>query len=295
MPEKQGLAGPEVLEKKPLFHGPQFEPLFAFQAAESRGAEAESAPHWHNYLEMAHLTEGALTVTLDGKARRIERPSLIVIRPGVIHSFSACSRDAALRIFMSGFELYGENENDIRERVRRDSACAEQIFGEDFPGFRSTVSLLDEIFAEYSEKRTGWQLMVRAKLLEVEVNYFRFISPDGEANGGKNKPRQNERFERALAVIHSRFSDAEFSIGEAACAAGLSESRFTRFFRQHSGVHFHEYLVNLRLAFAKEQLCGTEKKVTVIAGDCGFNSLATFNRLFKKKTGLSPQLFRSSL
>jgi AraC-like DNA-binding protein/quercetin dioxygenase-like cupin family protein len=296
MPEKQGLMPGDIPEKTPVFRGARFEPQFAFRAAELHGAQAEIDPHWHNYLEFALLTQGALTVTLDGRRYQARRPALIIIRPGEIHSFSGCSPDAALRICLAGVEIFGESAADIRERLHRETMPDKVSFFEEGSGeaYTECSRILNVIFAENTEKRTGWQLMVRAKLLELEASYFRQISSDGGRGAGKRKTKQNERVERALAVIHSRFRDPEFSIGEAACAVGLSESRFIRFFREQCGLYFSDYLVNLRLSFAKEQLLGSNRKITVIAGDSGFNSLATFNRLFKKQTGLSPQAFRTA-
>jgi AraC-like DNA-binding protein len=58
---------------------------------------------------------------------------------------------------------------------------------------------------------------------------------------------------------------------------------------------FNDYINNLRLQQAKQLLLDDKKsglKIAAIAYDAGFNSLSTFNEVFKKHTGKTPSDFR---
>jgi two-component system response regulator YesN len=46
---------------------------------------------------------------------------------------------------------------------------------------------------------------------------------------------------------------------------------------------------------AKGRLIGEETPITTIAFDVGFNSIPSFNRVFKHITGLSPSEYRSHI
>ena len=57
-------------------------------------------------------------------------------------------------------------------------------------------------------------------------------------------------------------------------------------------MNFNDFINNYRIEAVKENLKKGEHKKTTLLGiafDCGFNSKATFNRAFKKSTGLSPK------
>lgn len=52
--------------------------------------------------------------------------------------------------------------------------------------------------------------------------------------------------------------------------------------------HIDEHILEL----AKTELAGTEKNINEVAYDLGFNYPHYFSRLFKKKTGMSPNEYR---
>lgn len=73
---------------------------------------------------------------------------------------------------------------------------------------------------------------------------------------------------------------------------GLTSRRITDIFKQEYGMTPREYTDSLRLRAAKKMLVETDKKIIEIAWDAGFSSLSSFNRFFKKKTGMTPTEYR---
>jgi len=84
----------------------------------------------------------------------------------------------------------------------------------------------------------------------------------------------------------------ELPVAELASLCGLSESHFTREFKQAFGVPPHQHLLRLRLRRACELLARPELSISRIALDCGFGSLSHFSRAFSARLGHSPQAFR---
>ncbi len=74
--------------------------------------------------------------------------------------------------------------------------------------------------------------------------------------------------------------------------AGMEPSAFSRFFHRHTGVSFVQYLNRLRVGRACELLITTDKPVTSICYDCGFNNVSNFNRHFLALKGMPPSQFR---
>lgn len=73
---------------------------------------------------------------------------------------------------------------------------------------------------------------------------------------------------------------------------GVSYSALRQAFKLHTGLAPHEYQLELRVSEAKKLLAGTGLPVKAIADKLGFQSAYYFSRLFKTKTGLSPEAWR---
>lgn len=84
-------------------------------------------------------------------------------------------------------------------------------------------------------------------------------------------------------------------IEEVAAQVSLSRFYFSRRFREETGLSPHEYLLNLRLSYAKLQLSESDDSIEEIAYDCAFCSASNLIRAFKKSTGLTPYQFRKTV
>lgn len=56
----------------------------------------------------------------------------------------------------------------------------------------------------------------------------------------------------------------------------------------------NQHYLNLRLKKAKELLLSTNLNIDEIAYHTGFGEISYFSKLFKKKNGVSPMVFRNS-
>jgi len=74
--------------------------------------------------------------------------------------------------------------------------------------------------------------------------------------------------------------------------AGLAERSFKRRFEQATGMPPLEYVHTLRLEEAKQALESTNAPVEAIAQEIGYQDTSFFNRLFRRKVGLTPAQYR---
>jgi len=98
---------------------------------------------------------------------------------------------------------------------------------------------------------------------------------------------------RAVKLISEHHRDI-LSLGHVAEEVELSRERLSRLFHESMGITFSEYLVQARLNTARKYLSETEKTITEIAYESGFQSLSQFNRSFAKLEGQTPSAFRKS-
>ena len=90
-----------------------------------------------------------------------------------------------------------------------------------------------------------------------------------------------------LANIYSTLSIPEF-----AHLCKMSESTFKRQFKQTFDASPIQYLKAKKLEKAAALLKVKNLRISDIAYDCGFNSIASFSRVFKEKYGKSPSAYR---
>lgn len=76
--------------------------------------------------------------------------------------------------------------------------------------------------------------------------------------------------------------------------SGYSRYHFERLFYDCLGISFHEFLTRQRLTLCKQLLERTDDSITSIAGQSGFGSIATFNRVFQQYEGMSPSAYRKN-
>ena len=77
-----------------------------------------------------------------------------------------------------------------------------------------------------------------------------------------------------------------------AAELGMSESRFSRFFRRATGNTFTDFVNRVRINRACQLLMETDRPVTHICYEVGFNNVANFNRRFLEIKGMMPSEFR---
>jgi AraC-like DNA-binding protein len=93
------------------------------------------------------------------------------------------------------------------------------------------------------------------------------------------------------------FLNAALTLQMVAQHTGLPPKTISAVLNQHLQKNFNEYVNGYRVNLFKEKLLqedADQLTFTGIAYDCGFSSPATFQRVFKQLTGMSPSEFRKS-
>ena len=88
------------------------------------------------------------------------------------------------------------------------------------------------------------------------------------------------------------YEDPELSLNQMARQLQTNVSILSKAINQGFGLNFNDFINQHRIEKVKQRLHTGEQKTKTLLGiayDCGFNSKATFNRAFKKATGLSPK------
>lgn len=94
------------------------------------------------------------------------------------------------------------------------------------------------------------------------------------------------------------YLNPSLNIGGLALYTGIPQKTISIVLNQYMQKSFNEFVNSYRVEAVKKKLQGSELNNLTIAGlalECGFNSKATFQRIFKEMTGISPTEFRKTL
>jgi len=91
------------------------------------------------------------------------------------------------------------------------------------------------------------------------------------------------------------FLQDNLSLNKLSASISESENHISETLSQYLNTKFFQFVNGYRVEEAKEALQHSDKLITSIAFDVGFNSKSTFNTAFKKLVGYSPSAYRKSL
>ena len=106
--------------------------------------------------------------------------------------------------------------------------------------------------------------------------------------------KSKEKIKSIIRYISTHYTE-EITIDEIAGYCHYSPSHFMKFFKAHTGMSFINYLNDYRVTEARTMLANTTDSILDISLQCGFTNLSNFNRIFKRKYGISPRQMRKQL
>jgi AraC-like DNA-binding protein len=105
-------------------------------------------------------------------------------------------------------------------------------------------------------------------------------------------PKVRLAVEKGAEYIFSNIQK-KISLSEAAKLSYMSESAFSRMFKEASGLNFSDMTRKIRVEHGCKLLQSTSLSVAAIAKDSGFTNLSNFNRQFLKEMGIAPRDYRA--
>ncbi|MFZ2101709.1 MAG: AraC family transcriptional regulator [Oricola sp.] len=154
------------------------------------------------------------------------------------------------------------------------------------PRLTQLVRLVGE---EAGEDNLGRDLIL-ARLVEILLIEALRRAPAGDAQPGLLRGLADPRIAAALHGVHGEVHRA-WTIVDLARHAGLSRSAFFDRFVRTVGIRPMEYLMNWRMAVAKDLLRDGNISLDDVASRIGYGSASTFSTAFSRHVGVPPGRF----
>jgi|WetSurMetagenome_2_1015567.scaffolds.fasta_scaffold128967_1 AraC family transcriptional regulator len=151
-----------------------------------------------------------------------------------------------------------------------------------------TVFYIRQFISEYENGNSHSDAMLDNLSGIITHTFIRALLWHGEKNGGSG---YEPGMENLIEYIEQNFGQ-KIEAKQLAKLAYMSVSHLDRKFKQAYGKSPFQYLVEIRIAKAKQLLKQNNESVIDIALRCGFSSPANFTSLFKRYTGVNPSQYR---
>ena len=249
--------------------------------------------HWHEEVEFVVMKKGAGLIQVDLVPYEVTAGDIVVILPGQLHSIEQKGHlvmeyeNILFRVSLldtGGKDLCSKSFLEPLFRGRIDFPTLIDRSCILYPIFSETIAKIDEIC---DTRPKGYQLGIKGYLFQILFGLIN-ISQTREHSTNQNSV---EKVKLILSFIRENYQRS-ITIEEIASVCYYSKSHFMKFFKESMGMGFIQYLNDYRLSIASQMLLVTGDSILEIAEKTGFENLSYFNRVFKRKYGVSPGQFR---
>jgi AraC-like DNA-binding protein len=187
--------------------------------------------------------------------------------------------------FATNEAIFGKSDRDIFPEY-----MSEKFRSDDQTVIQSKLPLLDlvELFP------------TRNRLPEWFVTHkYPLLRPNGEVEGicgivQNHEPAKEDIDDPVIKMVRTIKQNyaSSLSIPELSKQAGISQRQLERLFKKRFRVSPREYIIQLRILIAADQLSQSRRSITQIALDCGFYDHSSFTRYFRRNMGRTPLAYR---
>ncbi len=239
--------------------------------------------HTHEYYELVIVSEGAVVHHLNDAQTVMQKGAACLIRPQDKHKLVAYQnqsvqtitfmvKPAYMQALLAFYELEELNSHSDLSFTLNPIQLNSMV--------QNTLVIQSMVFSDLKEKETRCRLLF-AELISILIN---------------QKIVKLKKMPECVIQLLETLSNPllrEVSIKkDLASTANYSYSNVLRIFKKYTGYTISQYIQTTKINYAMELLKNSDMRIIEIAETIGYDSIANFNRLFKRNTGLTPTEFR---
>lgn len=249
--------------------------------------------HWHDCFELSYAKKGSGSYDVEERHYSFNQGELMIINNIEPHRMQVYAEGLNQLVLVFNPSLIWSGSKNLLDYeymkafVDRGEGFHNKI-AQDNPYFIEVNNLILDIEKEYKEKQSGWQLMIKAKLLSLLTLFYRHFKSDANQIG---KRKELMRLQPVINQLQEHLT-SPIDSGSMAELLHITPQHFSAIFKKTMGQNFIDYLVSRRIALVKEKLLTTDKGITEIAYECGFHNLSYFNLAFRKNAGETPSSYK---
>jgi len=252
--------------------------------------------HFHEDYELHLITETSGKAFVGDWIGPFQPGHLVLCGPRLPHNWisldapagGAAGRDRVIQFLHAPIEAAASGIPELREVMQLLERARHGI--EFFGMSQQALAHWQRIKAERGVRRLAHFFEFLADLAQC-ADYRLLSSVQMQGAHGADGDAQVDQINDVVNRITENLAEP-VSMAELATELGMSESRFSRFFKRATGNSFTDFVNHVRINSACHMLMQTDHLVTDICYQVGFNNVANFNRRFLEIKGMTPSEFR---
>jgi AraC-like DNA-binding protein len=239
-------------------------------------------PLTHHRFMLVLCLSGAGGIILDGRLFLLEPGWAMMVFPYQSHHYPLFEEENISWLFIT-FELQEQEALlDLRERPLR-------ISEDQWPLINSLLEsfLPDDRQSPAAEECAGWLIILLSRLLKIAQ-----LKPQGQSAFRHQDARAADQWLTDLIRHIHRNAQGPLRGAQLAGLVSMSESHLRRVFRQRMGMTLGQFIRQTRIQRSCSLLHSSNLNISQIALECGFDSVYSLSRAFRREVGLAPTEYR---
>lgn len=239
-------------------------------------------PHWHERVEFLYVIEGNLNVTCGSFSGTAIPGDIIVSNPNQLHAAIAGKDGVKYYAFIFGEKLLKEIGVSTQNNQYINPVIINKIRFCNYIHDERVNSIFKDIIKEHTERLYAYELAIQSNILMI----FSLMNRYYIDNSSKSYQLDN-RFTKVIKYVSENFT-TDITTESVAKEFCYDKAHFCRKFKQQTGLTFVKYNTLLRLELANSIIRSTNKSMTEIAAEVGFNDSNYFTRKYCQFYGIHP-------
>ncbi|MDO4383976.1 MAG: AraC family transcriptional regulator, partial [Eubacteriales bacterium] len=254
--------------------------------------------HWHLEFQLCLTQEGTVLWDVGEEEFIVPEGEGIFINTQRVHMASAfqCEKATFFCVdFLPDFlsperkgKLYEEHVRPVMNNVSLQGLQIDTTLGKG----KEILKNLEEMALQFENVQDGKgrEFILAGEVLQIWFLLRQELPTNSESGDGE----PDERFRHLLMYMQNHYSEG-ITLDALATHVGLSRSECCRYFKKRTGRTLMDYLTQYRLHKSMEELRQSDKSISRIAQDCGFQSQSYYTKRFRELTGVTPRQFRKRI
>ncbi|MEI3327774.1 MAG: AraC family transcriptional regulator [Thomasclavelia sp.] len=243
--------------------------------------------HWHNSLEILIPLYGKFELWINGISKIVSAGNVYIVNSKDIHAINAVKNEKIYK----GYALLIDydylkmccSEIDIKFFQQPDEKINSRL-----------MRTLIEIIRFYDNKGAYNDIRIRSYCQMLVYILLENLAVDKKGCFKLKDSKCKDRIVKIIKYIENNYQN-DLSLSIIANQFDISEGYLAKIFKDNLNLTVKEYLNQIRLQHAKEDLVETDYPLIDIVYKNGFPNIKSFNKIFKELNNMSPKIYRNMM
>lgn len=267
----------------PNKHKVSLNPKLIYSGTLKCSPEWKEDDHSHTFLEIMFVRRGSGATNIGGEEYALKKGDIIIYNAGVGHRERSDKKEPLECHFFGAKNI--RIDGLAPDCLIKPGATPIVEPGSDFAMFDL---LFDQLIRESSNDRLYNREISDSILKSILLSVMRIVS-----YGNTDYEKINESYLKAKEFIDKSFAEIN-TVNDLCNQLYIDKYYFSHLFKECSGMPPLQYIIEKKIALAKELLSQSDLPIKDVAVKCGYTDAGYFSKVFKKLTDQPPINYRET-